>query len=204
MSDPSATPVDGSPAASFRAYADCLTEALATISAESIERLSDDLHQAWNNEQQVFVCGNGGSAANAIHLANDFFYGVAPAGRRGLRIHALPANQAITTCLGNDVGYDQIFASQLTVLAKPKDVLIVLSGSGNSPNIVEALNQARTLGLRSHAIVGFDGGEASRIADNVLHAKVHNMQIAEDVQTIVGHACMQWLKLTSETGDRVV
>ena len=86
----------------------------------------------------MFFCGNGGRAGNAIHLANDFLYGIAKRPDGGLRVNALSANPAVITCLANDIGYDRIYFEQLSVLANPGDVLIVLSGSGNSPNIVAA------------------------------------------------------------------
>lgn len=180
--------------ATFPTYAAKLTEAIASIHSEALDLLAADLQAAWQTGHQVFICGNGGSAANALHLANDFLYGVGISGKSGLRVHALPANTAITTCLGNDVGYDRIFADQLRVLANAGDVLIVLSGSGNSPNILLALEQAKALGVRSHAIVGFDGGEARVRADNAIHVSVHDMQIAEDTQMLVGHALMQLLR----------
>jgi len=97
------------------------------------------LRRCWRENRQVFLCGNGGSAANAIHLANDLLYGVDKSAGRGLRVNALPANAAVLTCLANDIAYEDIFAQQLTVLSNPGDVLIVFSGSGNSPNIVRAL-----------------------------------------------------------------
>ena len=96
--------------------------------------------------RQVFFCGNGGSAGNAIHLANDFLYGIAKRTGAGLKVPALSANPAVVTCLANDVGYDHIFSEQLAVLAETGDLLIVLSGSGNSPNILRVLEQASSYG----------------------------------------------------------
>jgi D-sedoheptulose 7-phosphate isomerase len=108
-------------------------------------------------------------------------------------VTALPANPAVLTCLANDIGYADIFAQQLTVLARRGDILIVLSGSGNSPNIVRALEKARELGLTSFAILGYSGGKSLRLADHPIHFAVDDMQIAEDLQTIVGHMVMQRL-----------
>ena len=162
-----------------------------------IGRLANDLMNAWREKRNVFICGNGGSAANAIHMANDFHYGIGACGSGpkipGLRIEALPANQGIVTCLANDTGYENIFAHQLSVKAEEEDLLIVLSGSGNSSNIVRALNVSKEIGMKSYAIVGYSGGESKKIADHAIHFIVNDMQIAEDTQLIVGHICMQWL-----------
>ena len=151
------------------------------------------LRRCWRENRQVFLCGNGGSAANAIHLANDLLYGVDKSAGRGLRVNALPANPAVLTCLANDIAYEDIFAQQLTVLASPGDVLIVFSGSGNSPNIVRALIRARKLGVTSFAILGFTGGRALELADHPIYFPVHDMQVAEDLQMMVGHMLMKEL-----------
>lgn len=155
--------------------------------------LGDALLTCWRSGHQVFICGNGGSAANAVHLANDLLYGVAKECGPGLRVHALSANTAVISCLANDCGYDQIFSRQLAVLANPDDILIVLSGSGNSPNILAVLDTARTLGVRSFAILGYAGGKARDMADVAMHFPVNDMQIAEDLQLVVGHMTMQFL-----------
>src|SRR6266700_1535365 len=128
-------------------------------------QLVETLQRCWREDRQVFLCGNGGSAANAIHLANDLLYGVDKISGRGLRVTALPANAAVLTCLANDIAYEDIFAQQLTVLAHPGDVLIAFSGSGNSPNIVKALARARELGVTSFAVLGFTGGRALALAE---------------------------------------
>ena len=141
--------------------------------------------------------GNGGSAANAIHIANDFIYGVGACGLGekipGIKVEALSSNSGILTCLANDTGYENIYSYQLDVKANPKDLLIVLSGSGNSANIINALLKAKEKKLKTFAIVGFDGGKCLFEAEKVIHFKVKDMQISEDLQLIVAHICMQWL-----------
>jgi D-sedoheptulose 7-phosphate isomerase len=141
----------------------------------------------------VFFCGNGGSAGNAIHLANDFLYGIAKRTGGGIRASSLSANPAVVTCLANDVGYDQIYAEQLAVQGRAGDLLIALSGSGNSPNIVAVLKQARLMGVRSGAILGYSGGQSKALADIPVHFSIDDMQISEDLQLVVGHMLMQWL-----------
>ena len=154
------------------------------------------LNDAWVNQRQVFLCGNGGSAANALHIANDMHYGIGACGPLiipGMRVEALPANTGIITCLANDTGYENIYSNQLKVRANQDDVLIALSGSGNSGNIVNAIKTARDLGMRSVAILAFDGGQCKELADLSIHFPINDMQLAEDTQLIIGHLCMQWL-----------
>mgnify|MGYP001360254143 CR=1 FL=1 len=182
---------------SAHSYLSLLANSFTEKIVSEIETLADDLQKAWDKGNKVFICGNGGSAANAIHISNDFIYGIGQCGdfnrKPGIRIEALTANSSIITCLGNDIGYENIFSYQLKVKAEKDDLLIVLSGSGNSKNIMNALNQAHELGLKTYAILGFTGGKCLKLADIPIHFPINDMQIAEDTQLLVGHICMQWL-----------
>jgi len=177
----------------FAGYAKRLGGALAEAPFGAIETLAQELLDCWKSGRQVFLCGNGGSAGNAMHLANDLLYGISKKYGSGLRVHALPSNAAVLTCLGNDCGYDQIFAMQLAVQANKGDVLVVFSGSGNSPNILKVLEQAKKSGVKSYAVLGYSGGKAKALADVPIHFAVDDMQIAEDLQLVAGHMIMQWL-----------
>ena len=159
-----------------------------------VEELARDLRHCWRAGNQFFLCGNGGSAANANHLANDYLYGIAGETGKGIRVCALTANSPVLTCLGNDVGYENIFSAQLNVLAQSGDLLLALSGSGNSPNIVNALAMAKELGVKSYAILGYSGGKCKDLADLAIHFPIDDMQIAEDLQLTIGHMVMQWLQ----------
>lgn len=159
-----------------------------------VQILSNDLFDAWKSGNKVFACGNGGSASNANHLANDFLYGISPEDGKGMKVHSLTANVAVNTCLANDTGYENIFSNQLSALADAHDILIVFSGSGNSPNVVEAIRVANTLGMKTHAILGYDGGKCKELADNPIHIPINNMQVAEDFQMMIGHILMTDLK----------
>lgn len=169
----------------------------------AVETLAQDIRQAWVDGHNVFICGNGGSAANAMHIANDFTYGIGACGPGpslpGLRIEALPANSGVITCLANDTGYDNIYAHQLQVKGQPEDLLIVLSGSGNSPNVVRALEMATEQKMKTYAIVAFSGGRCLDLAQVPIYFATHDMQIAEDTQLVVGHLCMQWLSRNKPT-----
>jgi len=174
-------------------YKKKLKHALSLKAIEKVPILANALLDAWGSGRCIYICGNGGSAGNAIHLANDFLYGAGKGNGGGLRVEALSANTAVITCLANDTGYENIYSEQLKVKARAGDVLIVLSGSGNSPNIVKALETGSSMGMTTFAILGFAGGECLRLAQYPIHFEIEDMQIAEDLQLIVGHMCMQWL-----------
>ena len=180
----------------FNDYANRLGKVLATSDWTPVSQLALAMQLAWAEGRQVFFCGNGGSAGNAVHLANDFVYGVARTSGGGIRALSLSANPAVITCLANDVGYDKIYCEQLAVQGRAGDILIALSGSGNSPNIVSALERAKIMGIESYAVLGFSGGKCKELADVAIHFPVNDMQIAEDLQLVVGHMIMQWLFAT--------
>jgi D-sedoheptulose 7-phosphate isomerase len=181
------------PARLFSDYTARLNAALERFDWAPVERLAYELLDCWQTGRQVFFAGNGGSGGNANHLANDFLYALSKTAGSGLRVHSLSANPSVITCLANDEGYDQVFSLQLAVLARKGDVLIAFSGSGNSPNIIRALQEAKTIGMTSYAVLGFSGGKAKAIADVPIHFAIDDMQISEDAQTIIGHMLMQWL-----------
>lgn len=157
-----------------------------------VGHLARELKGCWSSGRRVFLCGNGGSAANAIHIANDLVYASAPCGK-GIKAIALPANIAIITCIANDIDYADIFAYQIATQGDAGDILIALSGSGNSENIVRAIKQSNIMGIKSFAVLGFDGGISKDLADVPIHFPIDDMQIAEDLQLIVGHMVMQQL-----------
>ena len=193
MNDLPVTATHGSPADYFQDYSRRLSGVLLGFDWGPAVRLAEDLRECWRSGRQLFLCGNGGSGANAVHLANDFLYPLSKAKGSGIRAHALTDNPAVMTCLANDEGYENIFAYQLSVLARRGDLLLAFSGSGNSPNILKALEEAKRVGVKSYAILGYSGGKANALCDVPIHFPVDDMQIAEDVQTIVCHAIMQWL-----------
>ena len=168
-------------------YLHLLNHAFQQVESDSLDRLISSLDSARSRGSQVFLFGNGGSAANANHWAIDLIYGAGKSGRGGVRAHSLAANVSVITCLANDTGYENIFSTQLSVLGSPGDIAIALSGSGNSPNILRAIEECKKLGVESWALVGFDGGKALKLADYVLHFSVNDMQVAEDLQMLVCH-----------------
>lgn len=170
-----------------------LKNALDSIPAEPLKCLSEALLKAWKEKRQVFIIGNGGSAGNAIHLANDFIYGISKKFGNALKVNALTSNPSVLTCLANDEGYSEIFVRQLGVLAEKGDIVLVFSGSGNSPNIIRALEYCKEIGIQSFAVLGYSGGAAKQLADHSIHISVNDMQVSEDLQLIIGHILMRWL-----------
>lgn len=144
------------------------------------------LAEAIKNARKVLVCGNGGSAANAIHWCNDLL-------SVGIRAHALTADVSTITAIANDFGYGFIFERQLAVLGDKGDLLIALSGSGNSPNILRAIIKGQELGMKTWAIVGEPGGKARGLADECTITG-RSMQEAENAQLALGHEAMLWLR----------
>jgi D-sedoheptulose 7-phosphate isomerase len=183
----------------FRDYARRLSNTLESIDWRPAELLADELLQCWRAGHQLFLAGNGGSASNANHLANDFMYPLSRAKGVGIRAHALTENPAVITCLANDEGYESALAFQLSVLGRAGDILLAFSGSGNSPNILRLIEEARAMKIRSFAVLGYSGGKAKQLADVPIHFPVDDMQIAEDTQTVLGHMLMQWLHARRHT-----
>ena len=174
-------------------YRDALGAALALEAMDVVPTLGLALRQAWRDGRTIYLCGNGGSAGNANHLANDFLYGAGVTNGIGLKVESLSANPAVLTCLANDIGYENVYAEQLRVKGEPGDVLIVLSGSGNSPNVVRALEVGQAKGMTTFAILGYSGGKCRELAQHPIHFPVDDMQVSEDLQMVIGHLCMQWL-----------
>ena len=176
----------------FGEYQHRLKNCMDSFDWSAVEQLAKKILLAQKQNKHIFLCGNGGSAANALHIANDFL--CLQSKGKGAKVVALPANQAILTCLANDIGYENIFAAQLEQLGSAGDIVIVLSGSGNSTNILKAIVAAKKMGILTCAILGFDGGKCLNLVDIPIHFPIKDMQIAEDLQLIVGHMLMQWFK----------
>lgn len=174
-------------------YAQRLQHALSLPAIEEVPLLAEAFRTAWGTKKTIYLCGNGGSAGNANHLANDFTYGAGVKHGIGMRVESFSSNPSVLTCLANDIGYENIYSEQLRVKANAGDVLVVFSGSGNSSNVVKALEMGNELGMHTFAVLGYSGGKCKQIAQHPIHFAIDDMQIAEDLQLIIGHMIMQWL-----------
>ena len=177
----------------FEGYASRLSQVLDAADWSMVEPLAEALFAAWQGKRQVFLAGNGGSAANCNHIVNDFVYPISKTMGKGIRMRSLSESPAVLTCLANDEGHDHVFSAQLPVFASEGDILWVMSGSGNSPNILHVLETARDYGVTSFAVLGFDGGKARALADHVIHFDTDDMQVAEDMQMVVSNMIVQYL-----------
>ena len=168
----------------FKKYQKDIIKFIKEIDLKKLNILEEEIRVCWKNKKNVFICGNGGSFANALHIANDLFYPITKKEGMGIKISTLGANSSVTTCLSNDEGYENIFSYELAIRGSEKDLLIVLSGSGNSKNIIKVLNKSEQINMKSFGLLGYDGGEAIKIVDDFIHFKSYNMQICEDLQMI--------------------
>lgn len=168
-------------------YRERQKRALDSISAEQVSRLIDVLHRALHADRQIFVFGNGGSAANASHFATDLGKGSSDKLGRRFRVVSLNDNVSWLTALGNDYAYEDVFVRQLENYGRPGDVVLALSVSGNSPNVVKALEWARKQGLQTIALVGAKRGRMAEIAEHVLVIDDPHYGRAEDAQMGICH-----------------
>jgi D-sedoheptulose 7-phosphate isomerase len=175
-------------------YRKRLLQVLQNDLPENISVLCSSLEVAGKNNRNVFVCGNGGSAANAEHIVNDMVLYTGNQVDGAVSAESLVSNGATLTCVANDFSYDDVFLRQLKVKAKSGDLLLVLSGSGNSENVVKAIDYGNKIGMETFAVLGFDGGKCKKIATYSIHFSVNDMQVSEDLQLVVGHMCMKYLK----------
>lgn len=179
------------------AYLDYLSGLLRRLDRKAIAAFIETLEAARRNQNTVFVVGNGGSAATASHMANDFGVGTRIA-ERGLpfRVLALTDNVAAMTAIGNDDGYEHVFVYQLRIHYRPGDMLIAISTSGNSSNVVSAAEWVKRQGGKVLGLVGFDGGALKNLCDVLIHAETPKGEYGpvEDVHMILDHLIYTWLR----------
>ena len=172
-----------------------LSDLILNLDIVKISELASIIKKNQKSKKQIFICGNGGSSANAEHITNDLMLGM-NSEKMGYRFLSLNSNSAKLTCIANDLGYEKIFSHQLKIIGDKGDLLIVLSGSGNSKNIVEAIKQARKQKILTFGLIGYDGGLCKKICDKHIHFKSYDMQICEDLQMIVMNQVMKILKIS--------
>jgi D-sedoheptulose 7-phosphate isomerase len=163
-------------------------------SVDDVGRVLDALLRAHVEGRQVFIVGNGGSAATASHMANDLVWGLQRKNLRPMRAIALTDNVALMTAIANDEGYRSIFARQLEALAAKDDVVIAISGSGNSENVLAALETSRALGLTKVGILGMDGGKAKVMVDVALVVPSSDYGPIEDLHMVLDHLALAFLR----------
>ena len=174
----------------IRAYIDKETEVLGKIDVEALNEALNLLAQALEQEKSIYIFGNGGSAATASHYQNDFNKGVSEHTKKKFRFQCLNDNVATMMAIANDISYDDIFSFQLEGRLQPGDVVFAISGSGNSRNVLKAVEYAKAQGNKVIGATGYDGGRLKELADVSLHVPVNSMQITEDLHMVFDHLMM--------------
>ena len=168
-------------------YKTKLLRALETIDLDQVQKAIDVLSKAREEGRQIFVCGNGGSAATANHFACDMVKGASYRHPKRFRIMSLSEQIPTLTAYANDVGYDAVFVEQLKNFARPGDVVMALSGSGNSPNVVRTIEEANSIGCYTIGLSGRDGGKLAALVKLNVHVDDTHMGRIEDGHMIVCH-----------------
>ena len=175
-------------------YIDELKDILDELSEEVIEQVLEVLHAARLENQQVFILGNGGSASTASHFVCDLGKNTRVQGVANFRVMGLTDNMALFSALANDEGYENVFAQQLGNYLQPGDVVIGISTSGNSPNVVNAIQFANTYGATTIGFTGFSSGDLGSMVDIDLHVPSHSIEHVEDIHLVLEHLITKALR----------
>ncbi len=174
----------------IRAYIEQEREILSQLDENEISNVMNILENTRMSGNRVFICGNGGSAATASHFTCDFNKGVSYSQEIKYNFECLNDNVPMMMAIANDISYEDIFSEPLKNKMRKEDVLLAISGSGNSKNVVKAVEYANSIGATTIGIVGYDGGKVKELSDYSIHVKINNMQIVEDVHMMLDHVMM--------------
>lgn len=178
-------------------YSKTLHDAVLTVDKDQLTAASEALRRAYLFNKNVFVCGNGGSAAISQHFLCDHSKGICHDTGMSPKVTSLSDNVPLITAIGNDFSFEEIYSYQLEMKGIPGDLLVVISSSGNSPNIIKALEVAKEKKIQTLAMVGFSGGRAAELADIVLHVQEDNYGIVEDAHQMLMHVLAQFIRVTN-------
>jgi len=165
-------------------------EILEKLDLSAVNEIMNVLEEATRRNATIYICGNGGSAATASHFVCDFNKGISQNRKRKYNFICLNENIPSMMAIANDFSYDKIFVLQIEEKIKPTDILFCISGSGNSKNIINAAEYAKSRGAKIIGATGYDGGALYKLADYHLHVPIDNMQIVEDIHLIFDHLMM--------------
>ena len=168
-------------------YIDDLKNVLSQLSQQDILSIINALVKARQDEKTIYICGNGGSASTASHMVCDLSKNTRKDGAKRLKVIGLSDNIASMTAYANDEGYDRIFAEPIISLIQPGDVLLAISGSGNSPNVLRGVEAAKQLGATTIGLTGFSGGQLLDLVDICLVVPSNRMEQIEDVHLVIDH-----------------
>lgn len=174
----------------IKTYIEKEIEVLNMLDINAINSAICEIVAAFEREGNIYTFGNGGSASTASHFANDFNKGISEYTEKKFRFICLNDNVPTVMAVANDIGYDEVFRFQLRGKLDKKDLVIGISGSGNSKNVVNAIEYAKQEGIRTLGITGYDGGKVKQMVDASLHVPIKNMQITEDIHMVFDHMMM--------------
>lgn len=180
----------------YEQHSNSITYGLLSVDRQKVQKLADLVWTASisNYYNNIFTIGNGASAAIAQHWACDYTKGCAHLNFKP-RVISLAANIPLMSAIGNDISFDDVYSFQLDKLGRPDDILIVISSSGNSPNVVKALEKAKELKMKTVALTGFNGGKCKELADISIHVDLHEYEATEDVHQAIMHMVAKYLRL---------
>jgi D-sedoheptulose 7-phosphate isomerase len=171
-------------------YLDKEIDVIKSLDVESINAVMNLLLETFEAEKNIYIFGNGGSSATASHYANDFNKGISEYTEKKFNFICLNDNVPTVMAIANDIGFEEVFRFQLRGKLKPGDIVIGISGSGNSANVLNAVEYAKGLGNTVVGITGFDGGKLKKLADFSLHVPIQSMQLTEDIHMVFDHLIM--------------
>lgn len=174
----------------LNAYREREIAVLNSLDLNSVNQVMNVLEDARLHGKRIFICGNGGSAATASHYCCDFNKGVSENQNDKYNFECLNDNVPTLMAVANDIGYEEVFRFPLRNKMKSGDILIGISGSGNSKNVVNAMEYAKSIGGTTIAIVGYSGGKMKEMADYNIHVNINDMQISEDIHMMLDHMMM--------------
>lgn len=174
----------------IRAYIDLEINVLKMLDVDAINAALNLLEETRQKKGRIYICGNGGSSATASHFQNDFNKGVSECIETPYRFHCLNDNIATLMAIANDIGFEEVFRFQLRGNLEPNDILMAISGSGNSANVINAVEYAKAQGNKVIGLTGFSGGKLKALSDISLHVPVQSMQVTEDIHMIFDHMMM--------------
>jgi len=184
-------------------YFDAVAQAMATVDRDAVGRAAEILKVAIAADNWIFSCGNGGSAAIANHLICDCGKGMRADTTLRPRVHSLSHSVEMVTAIGNDIAFEEVFAHQLQGAARPGDVLVTISSSGDSEDIIRAITWAQANGMKVIAMSGFSGGRSARLADVSLHVACENYGAVEDVHQALMHLLAQYLRQAEMSSELI-
>ena len=177
----------------LKSLKDCIDE----IDLDCLQRVIESIYIAYQNKRQIFIMGNGGSASTASHFVCDLAKGTIVDNQTRMKVISLNDNTAMLSALANDCGYEEVFVEQLRNLLSPKDVVIVITGSGNSPNIIKAVNYAKQHNAITIGLIGFGGGDLAQIVDEQITISSENYGHCEDIHLALAHTISQAIRQLS-------